>query len=111
MPDIFDFFLQAAHPQQLWIVLILAGVVTYITRSGGYLIIARFKSLHPRMEAALEAVPGAVLITLILPPALSNGPVEILALIVAFIASLRLSPLSVLAIGLGVLIIGRQLGF
>ena len=49
--------------------------------------------------------------TLVIPPALTNGPVEFLALVVAIIASFRLPPLVVLAIGMAIVIIGRQLGF
>ena len=111
MSDLFGFFTGAAKPDDLWIIIILAGAVTYLTRCGGHLILARFKNLHPRVEAALEAVPGAVMITLIVPPALASGPLEVFALIVAFITSLRLSPLWVIGIGLGVLIVGRQMGF
>ena len=110
MPDFLNFFIEPAKPEHLWFILVLAGIVTYLTRSGGYIIIARFKSIHPRVKAALEAVPGAVLATLVIPPALTNGPVEFLALVVAVIASFRLPPLVVLAIGMAIVIIGRQLG-
>lgn len=106
-----DFLLEPATSSTVWIVIILTGVVTYITRSGGYVVLARFKRLHPRVEAALEAVPGAVLVTLVLPAALTNGPVELLAMLVALVASFRLSPIVVLAVGLGVVIIGRYSGF
>ena len=52
----------------LWI--ILAGaVVTYLTRVGGHLVLSRFEHIHPRVEAGLNAVPAAVLTTLVAPAA------------------------------------------
>jgi uncharacterized membrane protein len=72
----------------LWI--ILAGAVaTYLTRIGGHLVISRFERIHPRVEAGLNAVPAAVLTTLVAPAALSAGPAELAALAVAAIVSLR----------------------
>lgn len=106
-----EFFLNAGQSETVWIIILLTGVVTYITRSAGHLVLARFKTLHPRVEAALEAVPGAVLVTLVLPPALTNGPVELVAMIVALFASLRMAPLSVLILGMAVVIAGRALGY
>ncbi len=107
----FDFFLLPATPVNVWIVILLTGVVTYITRSAGHVVLARFKNLHPRVEAALEAVPGAVLVTIVLPPALTNGPVEIIAMLAALAASFRLSPIAVLAIGMFIVVVGRAFGF
>ena len=49
------------------------------------------------------------LVTIVLPPALENGTVEIVALVVAMFASLRLSPISVLVIGMAIVIGGRAL--
>lgn len=106
-----DFLLGFATENTVWIVIILTGVVTYITRSAGHMVLARFKNIHPRVEAGLEAVPAAVLATLVIPPALTNGPVELLALIVALFASFKLSPLGVLASGMVVVIVGRALGY
>ncbi|MEO0329901.1 MAG: AzlD domain-containing protein [Pseudomonadota bacterium] len=106
-----DFFLTAANSQNVWLLILLTGLVTYITRSAGHVFLARFKTLHPRVEAALEAVPGAVLVTLVLPPALSNGPVEMIAMLAALVASFRLPPLLVMAIGLLIVIVGRAMGF
>lgn len=106
-----DFLLSPGTPENVWIIIILTGIVTYITRSGGYFILSRFKSLHPRAEAALEAVPGAVLVTLVLPPALTNGPVELVAMAAALLASFRLTPIWVLAIGMAIVISGRAMGW
>ncbi len=106
-----EFLLNPASPETVWIVILLTGVVTYITRSGGYVVLSRFKRLHPRVEAALEAVPGAVLVTLILPAILNNGQLEIVAMIIAMLVCFRFSPIAVLLIGMGLVISGRALGF
>ena len=66
----------------VWI--ILAGaVMTYLTRVGGHLVLSRFEHIHPRVEAGLNAVPAAVLTTLVAPEAMQGGPVELTALAVA----------------------------
>ncbi len=106
-----DFFFMPGTVDTIWILIVLTGVVTYITRSAGHVVLARFKSLNPRAEAALEAVPAAVLVTLVLPPLLSNGPLEVAAMLAAFAASFRLSPIGVLTIGMVIVVFGRALGW
>ena len=41
-----------------WII-IAGAAATYLTRVGGHLLISRFDSVHPRVEARLNAVPAA----------------------------------------------------
>lgn len=66
----------------LWI--ILAGAaLTYLSRTGGHLVLSRFRRIHPRVEAGLNAVPAAVLTTLIAPVAMAGGVAELTALAVA----------------------------
>ena len=70
--------------------IIFAGAVaTYLSRIGGHLVLSRFKRIHPRIEAALNAVPAAVLTTLVAPAALSAGPAEFAALFVAGLLYVR----------------------
>lgn len=71
-----------------WII-IAGAVATYLTRVGGHLVLSRFERLHPRVEAGLNAVPAAVLTTLVAPATLSAGPAELAALAVAAVISLR----------------------
>ncbi len=79
---------------------ILAGALaTYLTRIGGHLVLSRFDAIHPRIEAALNAVPAAVLTTLVAPAALTQGWPEMVTLIVAGIAALRLPMLGMFAVG------------
>ena len=42
------------------LVILAAAVATFATRIGGYILITRMKSIPPRVEAALNAVPAAV---------------------------------------------------
>ncbi len=92
----------------LWI--ILAGaVLTYLTRVGGHLVLSRFEHIHPRVEAGLNAVPAAVLTTLVAPVALSAGPAELIALLVAGLVSLRAGLMPMFLTGAAVLIALRHL--
>lgn len=91
----------------VWI--ILAGaVMTYLTRVGGHLVLSRFERIHPRVEAGLNAVPAAVLTTLVAPAAVSAGPAEMIALLAAGIVSLRFGMMPMFLTGAAVLIALRQ---
>ena len=90
-----------------WII-IAAAIATYLTRVGGQLVISRFERVHPRVEAGLNAVPAAVLTTLVAPAVLGAGPAEWAALIVAGAVSLRGGLLSMFLAGAAVLILARQ---
>ncbi|MER8425137.1 AzlD family protein [Mesorhizobium sp. M1403] len=92
----------------LWII-VAAAIATYLTRIGGHLVISRFDQIHPRVEAGLSAVPAAVLTTLVAPAALSAGPAEWAALIVAGLVSLRGGLMAMFLAGAAVLILARQL--
>lgn len=92
----------------VWI--ILAGaVLTYLTRIGGYVVLSRFERINPRVEAGLNAVPAAVLTTLVAPAALSAGPAELIALAVAGLVALRGGMMSMFLTGAAVLIAMRYL--
>jgi len=72
----------------LWIIL-FGALVTYLARVGGHLVLSRFDRIHPRVEAGLNAVPAAVLTTLVAPAAMTAGPAELVALAAAALLSLR----------------------
>lgn len=95
---------------EVYLLISALAFVTYLTRVGGHIILSRFKHINPRVEAALEAVPAAVLTTIAIPPALTNGAAEFLAMAVAVIACLRLPSLAVIILGVAVLVAGRQVG-
>lgn len=92
----------------VWI--ILAGAVaTYLSRIGGHLVLSRFERIHPRVEAGLNAVPAAVLTTLVAPAATTGGPAEWAALAVAGLVALRGGLSSMFIAGAVVLIVLRNL--
>ncbi|CAN7478690.1 AzlD family protein [Rhizobium leguminosarum] len=71
------------------LVILAAAVATFATRIGGYILITRMKSIPPRVEAALNAVPAAVLTTLVAPAFFIGGWESKLALIAALFIGLR----------------------
>jgi uncharacterized membrane protein len=81
-----------------WVVL-AGALATYLTRIGGHLVLSRFSSIHPRIEAALNAVPAAVLTTLVAPAAVFTGPAEAATIIVAFIAAFYMPAMAMFALG------------
>ena len=91
----------------LWI--IMAGAVaTYLTRVGGHIVLSRFERIHPRIEAGLDAVPAAVLTTLVAPAAAMAGAAELAALLAAGLVALRGGMTAVFLSGAAVLIVLRQ---
>jgi uncharacterized membrane protein len=86
------------HTQTL-LIIAAGAIATYLTRVGGYVFITRMKRIPPRAEAALNAVPAAVLTTLVAPAAVTGGLDVSLTLLVALVIGLRLSVLPMLAIG------------
>ncbi len=68
--------------ETLWII-VGGALMTYLARVGGHLVLSRFERIHPRVEAGLNAVPAAVLTTLVAPAAMNGGIPEITSLVVA----------------------------
>lgn len=81
------------------ITVILMGCVTYLTRIVGYLAL-RNRTLSPRMRTILEAVPGCVLISVIAPYFATTDPVDLAALGITLIASVKLRFLPAIAISI-----------
>ncbi|MCR9135583.1 MAG: AzlD family protein [Alphaproteobacteria bacterium] len=95
-------------PAIYWI--ILAGAAaTYATRFGGYLVVSRFENIPPRINAALDAVPAAVLTTLVAPALLSLGWAEAVTLCLAGVVALRFSLSVTLVAGGAAIILLRAL--
>ncbi|WP_027034926.1 AzlD family protein [Mesorhizobium ciceri] len=90
-----------------WII-IAGAIATYLTRIGGHLVISRFDTIHPRVEAGLNAVPAAVLTTLVAPELLNAGAAEWAALVVTAVVSLRGGLMAMFLAGAAVLILARQ---
>ncbi|RUW92760.1 AzlD family protein [Mesorhizobium sp. M7A.F.Ca.US.010.02.1.1] len=89
-------------------IIIAGAIATYLTRIGGHLVISRFETIHPRVEAGLNAVPAAVLTTLVAPELLNAGPAEWAALVVTAVVSLRGGLMAMFLAGAAMLIVARQ---
>lgn len=93
----------------VWI--ILAGaVVTYITRFGGHILFARIKNIPPRLNVALNAVPAAVITTLVAPGLVQGGVAEVITLITCIIIGLRLPMMVMFLIGWVMIVSLRSFG-
>lgn len=96
---------------QAYILILALAAATYGTRIGGDLVLSRFKSIHPRVEAALDAVPIAVMTAIVVPMALATGIAETCAVAVTIASSFRLpTNVSILA-GVVTVALLRAAGF
>ncbi|WP_244639342.1 AzlD family protein [Aureimonas endophytica] len=95
----------------MWWVVILGALLTYATRIGGYLAIARFRTLHPRVEQALEAVPAAVLVTIAVPGFVDGTWLERAVLAVAGLAAFRFPHILVIFGATALVALMRAKGF
>ncbi len=86
-----------AHPMTVLLILSLAAA-TYCTRIAGHLIMSRFERLNPRVEAALEAVPAAVITALVAPAVFAAGIPDAIAAGVTILAALRFPMIPTLVI-------------
>jgi uncharacterized membrane protein len=95
--------------QNVWII-IAAAIVTYLTRAGGFWILSRFERIHPRFEAGLNAVPAAVLTTLVAPQMAQGGIAELSAFAVAGAVGLRFGMIGGFLAGWATIIALRYFG-
>jgi len=95
----------------LLLLIIVGAVVTLANRLAGHYIMARFEPIPYRVEAALEAVPVAVMITLVVPSVIDGGRLEWLTLAVAMVLALRLPFIVAVFLALAFLLVLRHLGF
>ncbi len=62
------------------------AVVTYLTRISGFYLVSRIK-VSGRSEAFLNAIPGAVLVSIVAPVVLASGPAESIASLVTVLTA------------------------
>jgi uncharacterized membrane protein len=70
------------------LVIVLMALVTYATRAGGLWLANRF-DLSERAGAWLDAIPAAILVSLVAPTVLTGGPAEALAAVAVVIVALK----------------------
>jgi uncharacterized membrane protein len=92
----------------IWII-IGGAVLTYFSRAGGHMVLSLFDRVHPRVEAALNAVPAAVLTTLVAPAAVDGSPAELTALVVSGLVAFRFGLMTMFLVGTAVLFAMRYL--
>ena len=85
-------------PQTL-LIIVAGAVATYLTRIGGYMLMVRMKTIPPRVEAGLNAVPVAVLTTLVAPAFFEGGYDVKVGMVLALIVCLRFPGLIMLVSG------------
>ena len=84
------------------------AAVTYLTRIAGLFVADRLV-LTGRAKAAFDAIPPAVLMSVIAPAALATGWRETLAAAVTMIAATRLPLLGTIAVGVAAVVALRAL--
>ncbi|WP_137392028.1 AzlD family protein [Rhodoligotrophos defluvii] len=87
----------SVDPQALLAILAMA-VATYLTRIAG-LVVLRYVSLTPRVRAALDALPVAVLTAVVTPALFLTGPAETAAGLITIAAAFRLPLLATIVVG------------
>lgn len=97
-----------SNDQMIMLTIVGMALVTALTRYSGYWLMGRF-AIKGRLAGALEAVPGAVLIAIITPSALSAGPAEAIAAIVTVVLALRVPTLAAIGAGVGTVVLLRYL--
>lgn len=95
---------------EIWLLALLAALLTYGTRVAGHLVLSRFERIPPGVEAALDAVPPAMLITIVTPLFVDGGWIERLVIALSGILSLRLSVLASVIIGVVAMAALRHFG-
>ena len=68
--------------------IVLMALATYATRAGGLWLASRF-DLSERAGAWMEAIPGAILVSLVAPVVLTGGPAEALAALAVVVVAVR----------------------
>jgi uncharacterized membrane protein len=85
------------------VAILLMGAVIYAARAGGLWLASRVE-LSGRVEAWLNYLPGAILVSIVAPTVLTSGPAEALAALAVVLVALRSGGL-LLATATGVVVV------
>jgi len=86
------------------VVILGMAIVTYLTRTSGFWLGDRVRA-HPRFDAVLASLPGAILVSLIAPGIVAAGVPGLVAAAVSVLAALRLRGNILVPMLLGVLVV------
>ena len=85
------------------------ALVTYATRVLG-VILVRHVAIRGRAEAALDAVPGSVLLAIIAPTVFATGVAETAAALVTVVVAARAPAVAAILAGIGTVVLLRHFG-
>jgi uncharacterized membrane protein len=85
------------------VAILLMGAVIYAARAGGLWLASRVE-ISGRVEAWLNYLPGAILVSIVAPTVLTSGPAEALAALAVVLVALRSGGL-LLATATGVVVV------
>ena len=89
--------------------IVLMALVVYATRAGGLWLASRFE-ISGRLEAWLNHLPGAILVSIVAPTVLTGGIAEaVAALAVVLVAARSGSLLLAMTTGVGAILVLRAL--
>jgi uncharacterized membrane protein len=96
--------------QDFLVAIAVMGMAAFACRAGGFLMM-RYVTATPRIEAALKAIPLAVMIGIMAPVLARGRPPELVALVViAAVMKVTRSDLVAALTGVAVVALGRALG-
>jgi uncharacterized membrane protein len=93
----------------VWMAILAMAVVTYAIRSGGFWLMG-YVPLTRRVRSILNALPGAVIVAIILPLAVRGGTAATVAVMTALVVmALRRNDLVAVVCGVGAAAFARAL--
>ncbi|BDD88979.1 AzlD family protein [Desulfofustis limnaeus] len=95
----------------VWLTIGAAAVVTYGLRISGLLLAGRLPKTG-KFRTFMDALPGTILLSLIVPAAVAAGPVGWLATVVTGLCSIKTGNVFIsMLVGVAIVAIGRGLGW
>lgn len=95
----------------VWLTIVFAALVTYSLRISGLLLASRLPR-KGRFKKFMDALPGTILLSLIVPAALAAGPIGWLATLLTGLSSLKTGNVFIsMLVGIVIVATGRWLGF
>jgi len=94
----------------VWLAILGAAAVTYTLRIGGLLLAEKLPKTG-RFKRFMDALPGTILLSLIVPAALAAGPVGWVATVCTGFCSLKTGNVFVsMVVGIVIVAVGRMYG-
>jgi uncharacterized membrane protein len=95
----------------VWLTIGAAALVTYGLRISGLLLAGRLPKTG-RFRTFMDALPGTILLSLIVPAAVAAGPVGWLATVITGLCSIKTGNVFIsMLVGVAIVAIGRGLGW